>query len=84
MEPSHNATPKDSKMTIRLHIIDRDGFTKGYTDCVIGLQTTYGKVTRFTDKTVWTESKSGSELKHRACDGRLPSVYQSKAPRRAA
>jgi len=71
-------------MAIRLHLIDRDGFTKGYVDCAVGLKTTLGKVTRFTDKTVWTEAKDGTESKHRAFDGRLPSVYQSKVPRRAA
>lgn len=66
--------------TLRMHVIDRDGFVLGSVPCKVGLQTYAGKVTRHTDKTVWTMGKDGIEQMHRAYDGRLPSVYKSHAP----
>jgi len=62
---------------LRLHVIDKDGNVLGYTACAVGLKTYAGPVTRFTDKTVWTEGKSGAELKHRKYDGNMPCVYRS-------
>lgn len=65
---------------IKLHVIDRDGFVLGYTNCKVGMKTTRGKVSRFTSKTVWTITKAGTEEKHRVYDGRLPSIYKSYVP----
>ena len=64
---------------LKLHVIDRDGFTVGHVPVRIGLNTRDGKVSRFTDKTVWTV-KDGAEKMHRAYDGCLPVLYQSYAP----
>ena len=65
---------------LRLHVIDKDGNVLGSIACRVGLKTYAGPITRHTDKTVWTLSRSGIELKHRKYDGNMPSVYKSNAP----
>ena len=63
---------------LKLHVINRDGFTLGYAPVKVGMKTREGVVTRFTDKTVWT-CMDGKERMHRAYDGCLPVVYKSNA-----
>ncbi len=75
-----NNKSNDECAVLRLHVIDRDGFTVGHMPVKIGINTREGRVTRFTEKTVWTLSKDGIEKMHRAYDGCLPVVYRSNAP----
>lgn len=62
----------------RICVIDKDHNILGTTPARIGLRTYYGPITRFTDKTIWVQSRSGIESRHRVFDGRLPSVYKSR------
>lgn len=74
-------------MPLKLHVINGQAVSIGRLEARKGLQTTYGEITRFTEKTVWTRGKSGVEMMHRAYDGRLPSILLhrlSKADKIAA
>lgn len=76
---SQTAKPNASA-PLHLSVIDREGVEVGKIPCRPGLQTYAGVVTRNTDKTVWTQGSSGSEVMHRKYDGNLPSIYKSYAP----
>jgi hypothetical protein len=65
-----------------LRVIDRDSTVIGQVPVRVGLRTSNGKVSRFTEKTVWTIGRqTGSEIMHRRSDGPLPSVPRGWAGR---
>lgn len=69
-------------MAIELHVLNKESVPVGRMAARIGLHTTYGKITRLTDKTVWTEGRDGVELRHRAYDGRLPGILLYRLTRK--
>nr|WP_250808508.1 hypothetical protein [Neorhizobium tomejilense] len=66
-------------MTLTLNVTDKESLIIGKVPVREGLRTSSGKVTRFTEKTVWTVGRSGFETMHRKTDGPLPSVPRGYA-----
>lgn len=67
-------------MALTLWVINRDGMPLRKIEARVGLKTYSGTITRVSEKSIWT-TNNGRERLHRAHDGRLPSVYQSYAPK---
>ena len=58
-----------------LNVVNKDGFVVGRVPARIGLMTQAGKISRFTEKTIWCVSRqTGVEWMYRKCDGPMPSV----------
>lgn len=74
-------------MVRMLRVTDKDGIVVGQVPARVGMLTTYGSISRFTEKSVWAINRDGVEVLYRAYDGSLPSVplYRTtKAEREAA
>lgn len=60
---------------MNLQVADKDSMIIGKVQARVGLVTQAGKISRFTEKTIWCiGKKSGLEHMYRKCDGPLPSV----------
>lgn len=66
---------------LTLWVIDKDGMPLRKIKARVGLKTYSGPIIKVSDKSIWTQSKDGNVKLHRAYDGRLPSIYQSYAPK---
>lgn len=62
-----------------LHVLNKDNITVAYVKPRVGLRTYAGKITRWTDKSIWVINSDGNEVCWRKSDGRLPGVYRSRA-----
>lgn len=60
----------------RINVLDGDSIVIGHLPARVGLRTYRGKITRFTEKTVWVETKDGREVMCRAYDGGFPATYR--------
>lgn len=72
---------KEITKPVNLKVIDRDGFVLGKIPARVGLKTYHGEVIRLTPKGVWCRDDEGHEQLYRECDGRLPCIYKSYAPK---
>jgi hypothetical protein len=65
-----------------LWVITKDGVLVRKIKARIGLRTYAGVITRVSPASIWTKTDDNAEERlHRRYDGRLPSVYQSYAPK---
>jgi hypothetical protein len=65
----------------KLWIINKDSMPIRQIEARPGLKTYAGRISRVSEKSIWTIDRRGNEQLHRECDGRLPSIYQSYAPK---